>query len=213
MTMSIAPASIAPTNSAARSGDQMVSEVTIAVRASGNSSATSSAMRSTPGPAGDQAVLLAAFGAGLGRRHDVAAMVAGEPVHQPVLDHPRGAVGALEAMAAVAAQGQRREAAAVEEQQRLLAALEIGFELRDQRRREPAAARRRVLRQVDRADVGQRRAGEALGQADFAVAAELDHVPAFDRRRRRRQDHRNVLELARASPPCRGRDTGRRLPA
>ena len=33
-----------------RIGDQMVSEVTIAVRASGNSSATSSAMRSTPGP-------------------------------------------------------------------------------------------------------------------------------------------------------------------
>ena len=31
-------------------GDQIVSEVTIAVRASGNSAATSSAMRSTPGP-------------------------------------------------------------------------------------------------------------------------------------------------------------------
>ena len=31
-------------------GDQIVSEVTIAVRASGNSSATSSAIRSTPGP-------------------------------------------------------------------------------------------------------------------------------------------------------------------
>ena len=82
--------------------------------------------------AGDQAVLLAAFGAGLGRRHDMPAMVAGEAVHQPVLDHPGGAVGALEAVAAVAAQGQRREAAAVEEQQRLLAALEIGFQLADQ---------------------------------------------------------------------------------
>ena len=79
------------------------------------------------GAAGDEAVLLAAFGAGLGRRHDMAAMVAGEAVHQPVLDHPRGAIGALEAVAAVAAQGQRREAAAVEEQQRLLAALEVGF--------------------------------------------------------------------------------------
>jgi primosomal protein N' (replication factor Y) len=51
----------------------------------------------------------------------MAAMVAGEAVHQPVLDHPRGAIGALEAMPAVAAQGQRRAAAAVEEQQRLLA--------------------------------------------------------------------------------------------
>ena len=92
------------------------------------------------GAAGDQAVLLAAFGAGLGRRHDMAAMVAGEAVHQPVLDHPGGAVRALEAMAAVAAQGQRREAAAVEEQQRLLAALEVGFELGDQRRA-PASGR------------------------------------------------------------------------
>ena len=84
------------------------------------------------GAAGDEAVFLAAFGAGLGRRHDVAAMVAGEAVHQPVLDHPRRAIGALEAMPAVAAQGQRREAAAVEEQQRLLAALEVGFQLGDQ---------------------------------------------------------------------------------
>ena len=57
------------------------------------------------GAAGDQAVLLAAFGAGLGRRHDVAAMVAGEAVHQPVLDHPRGAIGALEAVAAVCGTG------------------------------------------------------------------------------------------------------------
>ena len=44
--------------------------------------------------------------------------------------------------------------------------------------------------------VGQRRAGEAVGQRDFAVAADLDHVPALDRRGRRRQDHRHVLELA-----------------
>ncbi len=69
------------------------------------------------GPAGDQAVFLAAFRAGLGRRHHMAAMVAGEAVHQPVLDHPGGAIRALEAMPAMAAQGQRREAAAVEEQQ------------------------------------------------------------------------------------------------
>ena len=192
----------------------MVSEVTIAVRASGNSSATSSAIRSTPGPAGDQAVLLAAFGAGVGRRHHMAAMVAGEPVHQPVLDHPGGAVRALEAVAAVAAQGQRREAAAVEEQQRLLAALEIGLELGDQLRRQPAAARRRVLRQVDRARCRAATApAKRCGSDDLAIAAELDHVAALDRRRRRRQDHRHVLELARASPRCRGRDTGRRPPA
>ena len=74
------------------------------------------------GAAGDEAVLLAAFGAGLGRRHDVAAMVAGEAVHQPVLDHPGGAVGALEAVAAVAAQGQRAKPRRLRNSSDLLAA-------------------------------------------------------------------------------------------
>jgi hypothetical protein len=50
MTMSISCASIRLTNSAAFAGDQIVSLVTIAVRASGHKAATSSAMRSTPGP-------------------------------------------------------------------------------------------------------------------------------------------------------------------
>src|SRR5207249_2564726 len=66
--------------------------------------------------AGDEAVLLAAFRTGLWRRHDMAAVMAGEAVHQPVLDHPGGAVRALEAVTAVAAQGERREAPAVEEE-------------------------------------------------------------------------------------------------
>ena len=97
------------------------------------------------GTAGDQAVLLAAFGAGLGRRHDMAAMVAGQPVHQPMLDHPGRAVGTLEAVTAMAAQRQRRETAAIEEQQRLFAGGEIGFQFGDQARRQPAPAGRRVL--------------------------------------------------------------------
>ena len=124
MTMSIAPRFHRARRIRRRvAGDQMVSLVTIAVRASGNSAATSSAMRSTPGPQATRLSSLAAFGAGRGRRHDMAAMVAGQAVHQPVLDHPGGAIGALEAVAAGAAQGQRRKAAAVEEQQALLAAL------------------------------------------------------------------------------------------
>src|SRR6185437_8286281 len=148
-----------------------------------------------PGTAGDEAVLLAAFGAGPGRRHDMAAMMAGQAVHQPVLDHPGGAVGALEAMAAVAAQGQRREAAAVEEEQRLLPATEVCFELTDQLWREPATPRRWILGEIDRSNLGQARAGEALRKRNFAVAAELDHVPALDRRRGGREDDRDVLEL------------------
>src|SRR5207302_8852594 len=103
-----------------------------------------------PRTAGDEAVLLAAFGTGLGRWHHMAAMMAREPVHQPMLDHPRGAVGTLETMAAMAAQGERSEAAAVEKEQGLLPAPEVRFEFIDQRRRKPAAARRRVLPQGDR---------------------------------------------------------------
>ena len=62
--------------------------------------------------------------------------------------------------------------------------------------RQPAPARRRVLRQVDGADFGHARTGEAMGERHLAIAADLDHVPRLDRRRRGGQDHRNVLELA-----------------
>ena len=61
----------------------------------------------------------------------MAAMVTGKAVHQPVFDHPGGAIGALEAMTAVAAQSQRREASTVKKEQRLLAPLEIRFDFRD----------------------------------------------------------------------------------
>ena len=71
--------------------------------------------------AGDQAVLLLALRAGLGRRHHMAAMMAGEAAGEAVLDHPGGAVRALEAVAAAPAEGERRIAAAVEEEQALLA--------------------------------------------------------------------------------------------
>src|SRR3546814_6227922 len=50
MMMSTSPASTWATNSAALAGDHRVSLVTIAVRASGKRSFTSSATRSTPGP-------------------------------------------------------------------------------------------------------------------------------------------------------------------
>ena len=194
MTMSISPASIAATNSAARCGDQMVSEVTIAVRASGNSSATSSAIRSTPGP---QATRLSSS------PHSGQALGGG--ITWPQWWQARRCISRCSTIHAVQLghwkrwpQWRHRVSGAkprrLRNSKRLLAALEIGFELRDQRRREPAAARRRVLGQVDRADVGQRRAGEARGQADLAVAADLDHVPALDRRRRGREDDRNVLE-------------------
>ena len=105
------------TNSAARAGDQMVSRGDDRGARLGKQRGDFVGDALDPGAAGDEAVLVAALGAQPRRRHDVAAMVAGEAVHQPMLDHPRGAIGALEAMPAGAAQGQRGEAAAVEEQQ------------------------------------------------------------------------------------------------
>ena len=144
--------------------------------------------------AGDEAVLGAALRAFLRRRHDVAAMVAGETVHQPVLDHPGGAVGALEAMPAVTAERERSEPTAVEEQQRLFATLKIGLKLADEFGREPATTRRGILRKVDGPDLGHRRARETLRQADFAIAPNFDHVTAFDRGCRRREDDGNLFE-------------------
>src|SRR5690606_30135513 len=69
----------------------------------------------------DEAIGLTAFGTIVGRRSLVAAMVAGEPATEAMFDQPGAAVRALEAESAVPAQRERRVAAAVEEQQRLLA--------------------------------------------------------------------------------------------
>ena len=57
----------------------------------------------------------------------MAAMMARQPPHQPVLDHPCGAIRALESVPAMATQGQRRVATPVEEQQALFAALQTLF--------------------------------------------------------------------------------------
>ena len=70
-----------------------------------------------------------------------------------MLDHPGGTVRALEAMAAMAAQGQGGIAAPVEEEQALLARFEIGFQLAHQARRQPAAALRWVFEQIDGANI------------------------------------------------------------
>ena len=190
-------------------GDQMVSEVTIAVRASGNSSATSSAMRSTPGP---QATRLSSS--------PHSGQASGGGMTWPQWWQARRCISRCSTIHAVQLghwkrwpQWRHRVSGAKPRRLRNSSdcspRCEIGLELGDQARRQPAAARRRVLGQVDGADVGQRRAGEALGQRDLAVAAELDHVPGLDRRRRRRQDRPGYPRTGRASRRRRGRDTGR----
>ena len=107
----------------------------------------------------------AAFRAGLGPLLIVPAMVADELAAKAVLDQPGRTVRALEAVAADAAERQRRIAAAVEEQQRLFAA-SPAFRCMcvDQHRRQEAAAGRRRAAHVDRLDVGQRGLGKARRQ-------------------------------------------------
>ena len=106
---------------------------------------------------------------------------------QPMLDHPGGAVGALEAVAAMAAQGQRRIAATVEEEQGLLAAFEIGLHLADQGGRQPAAAHGRIGEEVDGGDVGHLRRAIATGELHLLIDADLGHVPRLDARGWRRR--------------------------
>ena len=196
MTMSIASASICATNSAARAGDQMVSDVTIAVRASGKSAATSSAIRSTPGP---QATRLSssphsgqAFGGGItwpqwwqaSRRISRCSTI-----HAVQLGHWKRWPQWRQRVSGAKPRRLRNSSDCSP-------ALEIGLEFGDEARRQPAAARRRVLGQVDGADLGHARSGEAVGKRHLAIAADLDHVPRLDRRRRGGEDDRNVLELA-----------------
>ena len=110
-------------------------------------------------PAGGQAVGLVAVRAEFRPRLDMAAMVADERGAEAVLDQPGRAIGALEAMAAGAAEGQRGIAAPVEEEERLLAARPRRLDAGDRLRRQPASARRAFALEVD----GQRCRGRVAG--------------------------------------------------
>ncbi len=77
----------------------------------------------------DQRFLRRAVRADMRARHREAAMMADQALAKAVIDQPGIADGAGEAMAAAAAQRQRRIAAAIEEQQRLLAPLDRGLDL------------------------------------------------------------------------------------
>src|SRR5690606_10060622 len=135
------------------------------------------------GTAGDQMVEGAAFGAGIGAFLVVAAMVADELAAKAVLDEPARTVRALEPMPADAAERQRRVTAAVEEEQRLLAALQRLADLRKEHGGQKTAPGRRSAAQVDRLEIGERGLGKAGRQHGSDVAALVGIHPAFDRRR------------------------------
>jgi hypothetical protein len=98
-------------------------------------------------------------------------VVADQAAPEAVVDQPGVAVRTGEAKTALPAQRQRRVAAAIEEQQRLLAAPDCGLHRLSQTRRDEAPARRAFGAQIDRLDAGKMRPAEALGQMQTGVAA------------------------------------------
>ena len=111
-----------------------------------------------------------------------------------MLDQPGRAIGAFEAMAAGPAERERRIAAPIEEQHRLLAARPRLLDPGDGARRQPSAARRTFALEVHQGDVGQRGLAEARGKLEPAVASACGVEAGLDRRRRRGQHDRRLLE-------------------
>ena len=115
--------------------------------------------------AGGQAVGLVALRAEVGPALDMAAMVADERAAEAMLDQPGRAVGALEAMAAGAAERERRIAAPVEEQQRLLAARQRLLDARRSARGESQRPRGGPSRRRSTAAMSRQRAPRRSARA------------------------------------------------
>ena len=107
------------------------------------------------------------------------------------------AVFALQPLAARPAHHDKRIAAAVEQDDGLLAARERGLGLRNQTAREELLlpCLLKLLPHVDELDFRQRPLVYALRHLDQRVAAALGVVPALERRRGRTQHHRRFGQL------------------
>ena len=125
------------------------------------------------------------------RRLREAAMMADQAAPEAVIDQPGIAVGTGQAKSALPAERERRVAATVEEQERLLAALDRAPHRLRQSRRDEAPARRTFEAQIDRLDGGKMRSAEAFRQVQAGVAAAPGVDLALDRRRGRHQHDRN----------------------
>ena len=109
-------------------------------------------------------------------------------------DHARGAARAAGGPAAGVAGEHRRVAAAVDEDQALLAARQALADRGEQARRKAVLGV--LAAQVDRAHHGQARARHgALGQRKALVALFERVLPGFERRRRRAEHHRAAGQL------------------
>src|SRR3954463_3352590 len=111
-----------------------------------------------------------AFRAFLGQRNIEAAVMADELTPEAMINQPGVAVRTIEPKAAGAAERKRRIAAAVEEQQGLLAPFQRGLDRAGKARRDEASARRTLPLEVDRLDRGLALAAEAQRQCEAVIA-------------------------------------------
>src|SRR3954466_12408903 len=144
------------------------------------------------GPAGYKRVRRVALGAGGRWRGADGAVMRDKLALETVVDQPRVALRALQTKSARAAKRKRRIAAAVEKQERLIAALQRGLHDAGKPRRDEAAARRTFALQINRLDRRLRLPAEALGQGELPVASApcVDH--RLDGGRRGREHDRDV---------------------
>src|SRR5262249_17002249 len=139
-------------------------------------------------------VARAAARAGLRRRPAVVAVAAAQALLARVVDERHVAVLAALGVAAGEAEDAAREAAAVQEQDRLAAAREVLGEGARERAREDelAAAREQaaLLLEVDDLDGGERAALDARRQHEAAQRPAVGRVARLQRGRRRAEDQR-----------------------
>src|SRR5579872_954289 len=146
------------------------------------------------GAASGEAVGLLARWAEMRARLDMAAMVTGELAAKAMLDQPGRTIGTLEAMAAGAAERQRRITAPIEEEERLFAFRPRLLDGGDQARRQPASARRSLAAQVDRRQIRQAARAKARGKFEPIVPALLGVDARLDRGRRRGEHDRRAFD-------------------
>ena len=124
---------------------------------------------------GDQRLLGLTLRTGMRPRHREAAVMTDQPLAKAVIDQPRIADVAGKAVTAGAAQRQRRIAAPIEEQQRLLAPLDRLQDRFLEPRRDELAALRPLDAQVDRLDLRHVLPAEALTAARCAGSGHGAH--------------------------------------
>ena len=106
-------------------------------------------------------------------------MMALQPLMEAMLDQPGGAIGTLQAVAAIAAQGQGRIATPVEKQQCLFALIQRPRQCLQQGWRDPGIACRLVASEIDEMHRRQLRATMAVREMQRRILATLDIGEAY----------------------------------